>query len=129
MKDSGLFISNQQLVQRARGCLFCRPALRDLALRLPPEDQALDQILAEIVRDRDEIAFTHLLLAALSAGRPVDAHHLVLGASLLADPGLLASVVPHLKGDVTDCLLKAVEGGAMGWEREAVVLLLAADWW
>jgi hypothetical protein len=119
---------DDSLFKRACECQFCQAALRELAAFLPQEDAALDQLLAEVVAVRQEIVFTNLAFAALGAGRPVAARHLVAGAALMPNPGALATLAMHATGDVAQALIEAVYQGKMGWEREATALLLAGSW-
>ena len=116
------------LVAQAQACAYHQGALRDLASLLPEQDEVLERALEEAVQQRDERAFTHLLLAALSAGRNVDAHHLREGAALFLDLDTLGVAATHCTGDVSEALLGAARSGRLGWEREAAALLLAA-WW
>jgi hypothetical protein len=115
-------------LRRARECPFCRGSIRELADHLPADGDELSRWLEEVVRSRDERAFTHLLLAALAAGRRVDARHLIDGAALLPDPGQLAAAALHCSGDVAGALVDAVRRGRLGSERTATALLVAA-WW
>jgi hypothetical protein len=116
------------LVAQAQACAYHQVALRDLASLLPEQDEVLERALEEAVQQRDERAFTHLLLAALSASRNVDAHHLREGAALFLDLDTLWVAATHCTGDVSEGLLGAARSGRLGWEREAAALLLAA-WW
>ena len=116
------------VLHHARTCEFSTAALRELASLLPADDAVLDRLLELTVRDRDELGFTHMVLAAVSDGRPVDAAHLVEGSPLLPNPAILAAVAIHCSGDVPEALVEAVGRGKMGWEREAVALL-TAGWW
>jgi len=122
------FSTTESLVAQARTCAYHQMALRDLASHLPAQDEALDRTLGEAVTQRDERAFTHLLLAALCGDRNVDARHLREGAALFPDLDTLGVAVAHCTGDVPEALLGAARSGRMGWEREAAALLLAA-WW
>lgn len=118
----------EPLITQARVCGYHRAALTELASHLPGQDDDLDCALGAAVKARDELAFTHLLLAALYGGRTVDAGHLIDGAVLLPDPDTLGVAATHCSGDVPEALLSAVRSGRMGWEREAAALFLAA-WW
>jgi hypothetical protein len=122
------FWTTASLVAQARACAYHQVALRDLAFQLPAQDEALDRALEEAVQQRDELAFTHLLLAALSGERNVDARHLREGAALFPDLDTLGVAATHCSGDVSEALLGAARSGRLGWEREAAALLLTA-WW
>jgi hypothetical protein len=69
------------------------------------------------------------MLAALAAGRRVDAHHLVRGAALFIQIPMLFGVVWHLCGDIGQALMDAAKSDLMGNEREATALALAAAWY
>jgi hypothetical protein len=118
----------EPLVQAASEMCPCRTHVDELMPRLPPSDEALHDLMAGVVERRQERAFTMLLATALAAGRRVDAELLVNGASLLPDPYLVALAAGHCQGEVADALVRAVQSGRSGWERTAVMLLLAA-WW
>jgi hypothetical protein len=122
------FWTTESLVAQAQACAYHQVALRDLASSLPTQDEVLDRALGEAVQQRDEQAFTHLLLAALCGGRHVDARHLKAGAALLPDLETLGVAATHCTGDVAEALLGAARSGRLDWEREAAALLLAA-WW
>jgi hypothetical protein len=103
-------------------------ALRALAAALPPDDEALDQLLAEVIAAKDEVAFRPILFAALAGGRRVEARHLVEAGALFADPGQLIAASLHCAGNAAEALVEAVARGHMGWEREATALFVAAVW-
>jgi hypothetical protein len=79
------FSTTASLIAQARACAYHQGALRDLASQLPAPDESLDGALEAALQQRDERAFTHLLLAALDAGRQVDARHLREGAVLFPE--------------------------------------------
>ena len=121
-------MSDASLQTRARETECFADALRELAGLLPDDDGALDVALLESVRDRDEDAFAHLLLAALHAGRRVDGRILAEGAALLQEPEMIVTAAVHCAGDVGGALLRAVRGGRLDIAREALALVLSA-WW
>ena len=121
--------SSEWLLNRASECRFCQQDLRGLESHLPEDEDVIDQLLSEAVRQRDAAAFTHVLLAALDLGRRVDARHLADGAVLLPDPGLIGTVVMRCTGDPAAALVEAVRRGGMGNEREATALLFAGKWY
>ncbi len=116
------------LLERARECRFCQDDLRALQSELPDDDEQLDHLLSKAVSGRDDTAFTHLLIAALDLGRPVDARHIAGGAVLLPDPSLLSAVAMRCRGNVADAMVEAVRRGGMGNEREAAALLIGGKW-
>ena len=73
---------NPELRQFIEQSLFCRAAVQRVAELLPPEEAGLDDVIAETVRENNPKAFFHVLVAALGAGRRVDAKHLATGATL-----------------------------------------------
>ena len=115
------------LLDRAQEYRFCQADLKALQSELPDDDE-IDRLLSEAVDGRDEVAFTHIVLAALDLERPVDAKHLAGGAALLPDPGILAAVAMRCTGDAASPLIEAVRRGGMGREREAAALLICALW-
>ena len=115
------------LIHAARACRLAKKALRSLGRRLPGDDE-LSRVLGDVVEARYDRAFTALSLAALDAGRSLDASILEKGAALLPDPGVLAKLAVRMSGEVATHLFEAVRAGHMGWEREAVGLFLAV-WW
>ncbi len=119
---------HEAILNQARECQFCQSALIAFGSALPANDDVLDEIIAEAVRLRDHVAFTHLVLAALHAGREVDAHHLVIGASLLTEQGILSTLVWHLSGNVAEALVEAIASERTTFEPETFILLLAAQW-
>ena len=120
--------TSDNLLDRAQEYRFCQADLKALQSELPAGDDEIDRLLSEAVDGRDEVAFTHIVLAALDLERPVDAKHLAGGAALLPDPGILAGVAMRCTGDAASPLIEAVRRGGMGREREAAALLICALW-
>jgi hypothetical protein len=116
------------LVLRAEAARLSSDAVEALAAEIPRETGQVDALLGECIEGHYARAFTTVALAALHAGIVVDARHLVEGARLLPDPGLLGKVSGRVAGDVVGALLGAVADGRLSWEREAVALFLAAHW-
>jgi SEC-C motif len=119
---------NDATIRRARETKYYQEGLRELGRHLPLEDEQLDRILAETAAAKDDLAFTHLILAALAAGRTVDARHLVEGAVLF--PGLkpFASAALHCSGNVARVLAQALGRGGFQSHAETGVLAVAAVW-
>ena len=113
---------------QAREFAWTQPALKELGQCLPTDDDSLDRLIAEAVRQRDETAFRRLVFAALGTDRTVDARHLVDGGALFLDLGELSNAAMHCAGDVGPALIAAAQGGRMGWEREAAALTMAGLW-
>ncbi len=119
---------NDPMLKQAHKSAFCQTALRELAKQLPADDAALDHLLAEAVAAKDDKAFTHLILAALDAGRKVDARHLVHGTVLLPNPGVIGTVSMHVAGNVAEALAEAVVKGNMDTDWSAIILATAVGW-
>ena len=115
-------------VLRAESARLSRDAIEALAGEIPRDAAQVDGLLEECIRAYFARAFTTTALAALHAGVPVEARHLVEGARLLPDPGFIAKLSAHAAGDVVGALVGAVADGRLSWEREAVALFLAAHW-
>jgi len=116
------------LLKRARECRYCQRDIHALEASLPAEDAVLDSALTEATTALDAPAFTHLVLAALDAGRAVEARHLVAGGALFVEIPALLIAAPRMTGEVAQALVQAVHEEQMGIEREATALLLAAIW-
>jgi len=116
------------LVLRAESARLSRDAIEALTGEIPKEAGQVDGLLEECIDGYFARAFTTAALAALHAGVPVDARHLVEGARLLPDPGFIAKLSAHMAGDVVGALVGAVADGRLSWQREAVALFLAAHW-
>jgi uncharacterized coiled-coil protein SlyX len=114
------------LVLRAESARLSPDAIEALAAELPKDPERLGGLLEACAEGHFARAFTATALAALHAGVPVEARHLVKGARLLPDAGLLGKLSARLTGDVVEALLGAVEDGRLSWPREAVALFLAA---
>jgi hypothetical protein len=115
-------------VLRAESARLSKDAIEALAGEIPRDEAQVDGLLEECIRGYFARAFTTTALAALHAGVPVEARHLVEGARLLPDPGVIAKLSAHVEGDVVGALVGAVADGRLSWEREAVALFLAAHW-
>jgi hypothetical protein len=103
---------------------LCRRTVVEWSERLPAELP-----LGLWAHERRGDAFVVVLLAALHAGRSVDAEVLVEGASLLDDPLYLAVAAGRVRGDVAAALVAAVEDRRLNdpW-LVAVAMWLAASW-
>jgi len=117
-----------ELIRMAESIKLYRATILSLGPHLPEADLELDQLLAGLVTARNDLAFPRIVLAALAAGRPVDARHLVEGAALFPGPEEMANAAWHCAGDVGAMLVEAVKTGLMGIEREAAALVVAAAW-
>lgn len=116
------------LMARARETERYTGALCELGGHLPDDDEALDAVLGECVRDRDDEALTNLLLAAFHAKRNVDARILAEGVPLLGSPYVIIAAAVHCTGDTGGALLEAARRARLDRAVEALVLVLCA-WW
>ena len=115
-------------LERARARAMCRGLIEELSRDLPGDDAAIGEWIGAAARERDENLFTILLFAALAAGRAVDARVLIDGAALLPDTQYLALAAAHCSGDVASALIESSKRKGLGWERDAVALLMAGLW-
>jgi len=115
-------------LERVREVAFQHAALVGLGARLPESDEALDGLVGQAVRERDEVAFERLVFAALATGRTINARHLAEGAPLFHDPERLVAAAWHCSGEVAEALVAAGARARMGIERQTVALFVAALW-
>ena len=102
---------------------------RDLLAFTDQLPKKLDKALLMATEARDGEAFTAILLAGLHRGDAIDGTPFFrAGAALLPDASVLAAVSGHLDGPVGPMLVGAAADGKLGWDLEAVALLLAAFW-
>jgi len=114
----------RQFIEEAR---FYKAAALRVAELLPPDDAALDELIAEVVRDGDQKGFLLIVVAALSRERRVDARHLARGAMMLPAYQWFP-LVARFHGDLPEPLLAAIEQTQLQRPCEALALLLAAAW-
>src|SRR5579884_1416522 len=81
-----------------------------------PDDAELDCWFEQTAADYAANEFLCLALAALDAGRRIDARHLVKGAAALGAGKLLPEIAMKMSGDVPGYLLQAVRDSFMGNE-------------
>ena len=115
----------REFIERSR---FHLATVQEMAGRLPADDAELDAWVAEAVRENDFKAFMHLLVAALSVERRVDARHLARGAMMLPYHQWLGCAAWHMQGDVPEHLLDAIQHTRLKPEMEAAGLFVAAAW-
>ena len=107
---------------------YYRGAVQELAGLLPAEEAALDALIGETVAESDQTAFGFIVMAALCAGRPVQARHLARGTGLMPEKLTLGIIASHM-GDVQGPLLEAVTNlGLQVEEVASTALFLAAKW-
>jgi hypothetical protein len=114
------------LIEEADALRLEMSSIEALQARIPAGDDELHTILHDAVAASCARAFTLLTVAALEAGREVDAAVLIHGARLLPHPGYIARLGARLSGDVSGALVAAVEDGRLSWEKEAIALYVAA---
>ena len=119
---------NPELRQFIEQSLFCRAAVQRVAELLPPEEAGLDDVIAETVRENNPKAFFHVLVAALGAGRRVDAKHLATGATLLGHAMWLGSILLKVHGEMPEPVLAAMDNSRFAQHIEAAALLVIQDW-
>ena len=115
----------RQLLNRSK---FHRGAVDAVAALLPEDDAALDALIGETVREKDQAGFIYITLAALQAERKVDARHLAGGAMMLPTSHLLGVIVWHMQGEVAGPLLQAMEHTMLRPAVEAAGLFLMTAW-
>jgi len=95
-----------QLLQFIRQADFDRASVQYVAERLPADDAELAREIERTAARLEEREFRYLSLAALVAGRRVDARHLVGSISMLAKTEWLAEVALRMQGanfSLRDC--------------------------
>lgn len=102
--------------------------LRDVLALLPMEDGELDELIAETVKEHNQFGFAYVVLAALEAGRSVQARHLARGAMMLTDHFLLGIVAMKMEGEVPEPMIDALQNTRLRPDVEAAAMLLIAVW-
>jgi hypothetical protein len=105
-----------------------RQSFERIQALLPQDDKELDALTEQFLADNAINDFGFIVLAALGSNRPVDARHLVRGASLLIDSGWLMEIALRMQGNVARHLLQALDTQPFGPEDTALILLIAAVW-
>ena len=88
---------------------FHQAAVRQVAALLPAADEALGALIAETIEAGDQLGFLMVTIAALDAGRRVEAAHLVKGTVLTGDPHRLGNFAWKMAGDVPGALIAALK--------------------
>jgi len=70
----------RQFIQQAR---YCKATVLQVAEMLPAEDAALDELIAETVKEANQTEFVYVVIAALATGRAVSVRHLPRGGQLM----------------------------------------------
>lgn len=113
------------LVKRLHSIRLTQGEVRALAAHLPTADEELHQIIESRVAAADEAGVTALMFAMVAGGRTIEARMLPGVLPLVEQLDGVSLVALQAHGDVVEAMLAAVESGIMGWEREAVLLLIA----
>lgn len=116
------------ILQKARDVALRADEIPALAGLLPAEDGQLDTLLTAAGAEGHPMPFVALVLAALDAGRRVDAHQIVEVVTRFGEPRPLVAAASKCKGDVAGPVLDAVRRGRFPFIRRPF-LLLFAGWW
>jgi len=109
-----------------RNLSYCKDDMHALARMLPGDDGELDAMIADTVTRSDRDEFIFIVIAALSAGRAVQARHLERGLFLMPNISYLGLLATHMQGDVSKPLLTAVRNIRPDSELIVPALFLAA---
>jgi len=112
-------------IKRLHSARLTGGEVRALAAQLPAADDDLRRLIESLVGAADEAGMTALMLAMVAGGRSIEARVLPGVLPLVNQLDTVSVVALQARGGVVEALLAAVEGGLMGWEREAVLLLIA----
>nr|WP_294225581.1 SEC-C metal-binding domain-containing protein [Prosthecobacter sp.] len=113
------------LIDTSRWCQASVNAFKPL---LPPDDGELDALVEEIVADGDGMGFHFVVIAAISAGRVVQARHLEKGAVFFSHDCFLGNCAWHMQGEVAAHLVRASGSTSMMHQHRAMALMIAAAW-
>ena len=86
---------------------FDKRTIRQLEGMLP-EASELDRLLEQLAAEYAANEFVFLVIAALAAGRTIDARHLVRGAPLLSAGEMLVETAMKMTGNVPEYLMQAI---------------------
>jgi len=112
-------------IKRLHAARLTQGEVRALAAQLPASAEALNQLIEALVAAADEAGVTALIFAMVAGGRRIEAQVLPGVLPLMNNLDGVVLVALQARGEVVETLLAAVESGVMGWEREAVLLLIA----
>lgn len=115
----------RQLIHRSK---LHHGTLQAVGALLPAEDAELDELIAETVREHFQFGFAYIVLAALDAGRTVQARHLAGGAMMLTDHFLIGMVALKMQGEVAEALMEALKHSKFRPNVEAAAMFLIAVW-
>lgn len=115
----------RQLIEQSQ---FYKAPVLQVAEMLPPDDAALDELIAAVVRSANANEFIFIVMAALNAGRPVSARHLARGGILVPNWFFMGWMATHMAGDLPEPLMDALENTQMALDIEATALLAIVVW-
>ncbi|MEI6197233.1 MAG: SEC-C metal-binding domain-containing protein, partial [Verrucomicrobiota bacterium] len=115
----------RQFIEQAR---YHKGTVLRVAELLPAGDAALDELIAETVREANQTGFTYVVMAALVTGRPVSVRHLSRGTMLMPHCLFLGWIAWHMKGELPEPLLEAVQQTQLARDAEATALYVIAAW-
>src|SRR5689334_2503853 len=107
---------------------FQQSSVKYVAERLPDDDNELDRDIEQAIKHINVREFKYLTLAALVAGRAVDARHLATSISMLHTAGWLSDVALRMRGEVGRFLVQGLDAAHFNLETQSTVLCLAAIW-
>jgi SEC-C motif len=102
-----------------------RAAIQHIQSQLP-DDVELDRWLEQAAADYAGDEMLCLVIAALGAGRRIDARHLIKGAAALAAGDILCEIAMKMTGDVPGYLMQAVRDSFISNRGKAYALAVAA---
>lgn len=117
-----------ELLNAAEAARLCKSQVRAVGAMLPEKDFELEALLEYTVDGLLYREFETMLLAALDAGREVDARFLRKGINMLSDVGTACHVAVQCAGDVGEVLVEAARDPSIQYDRRAAALLAAAVW-
>ncbi len=115
----------RQFIDHAR---FHKGTVLRVAEMLPAEAPALDELIAETVRQADQMGFVFVVMAALVTGRPVSVRHLPRGGILMPNWLFMGWIAWHMTGELPEPLLAAVQETKLPLDVDAAALYVIAAW-
>jgi hypothetical protein len=104
---------------------FDKRTIRQLEGMLP-EPGELDRLLEQLAAEYAANEFVILVIAALSAGRTIDAKHLARGASLLSAGDMLVETAMKMTGNLPEYLMQAIRNEPFSNRGKAYALGVVA---
>ena len=107
---------------------WCKATVEACKALLPSDDKELNALVDEVVADGDGMGFHFIVIAALAAGRVVQARHLEKGAVFFSHDTFLGNCAWHMHGEVAAHLVRAAATTSMIHQHRAMALMIAAAW-